>query len=195
MAETGTFLQGWLTRALRRESPNFNARPQADVSLLVIHNISLPPGQYGQGCVERFFCNELDFDSHPAFSDIRDMQVSAHFLIERDGRLLQFVSTQARAWHAGVSSFEGRDNCNDFSIGIELEGCDSEAYTGAQYGQLVALTRDIMQEYPGITTERVVGHADIAPGRKTDPGTAFDWSRYRAMLTGRATGAASGAET
>ncbi|MEM0953564.1 MAG: 1,6-anhydro-N-acetylmuramyl-L-alanine amidase AmpD [Pseudomonadota bacterium] len=182
MTNVDKIAQGWHGRALRCESPNYNARTCDDISLLVIHNISLPPGEYGDGCVQAFFANALDCDSHPAFDELRDMQVSAHFLIERDGQLTQFVSTDERAWHAGVSSFAGRENCNDFSIGIELEGSDSEAYTDAQYKQLAALTQDIMQCYPAITVDRIVGHADIAPGRKTDPGPAFDWTRYRASL-------------
>lgn len=174
---------GWLAGATHCPSPNCNARPDpADINLLVIHNISLPPGEYGTGCVREFFCNALDCDAHPYFDEIRDLEVSAHLLVERDGSVTQFVSLDERAWHAGASEFCGRNNCNDFSIGIELEGCDTEAYTDAQYKSLAAITGEIMRSYPGITRERIAGHADIAPGRKTDPGTAFDWDRYLGML-------------
>ena len=176
---------GWLEVAARCPSPNCNPRPEpGDISLLVIHNISLPPGQYGTGCVQQFFCNRLDCDAHPYFDEIRDMEVSSHLLIERDGSLTQFVSFEERAWHAGVSEFCGRDNCNDFSIGIELEGCDTEAYTDAQYKSLTAVTGEIMRTYPAITRDRITGHSDIAPGRKTDPGPAFDWERFLTMLAG-----------
>ncbi len=176
-------IDGWLAGARRCASPNCNERPDpADVSLLVIHNISLPPGEYGTGCVQEFFCNQLDCDSHPFFDEIRGLEVSSHLLIERDGSCTQFVSFDARAWHAGVSEFCGRDNCNDFSIGIELEGCDTEAYTDAQYQSLAAVTGELMRTYPLITPDRITGHSDIAPGRKTDPGPAFDWERYRALL-------------
>ncbi|MEE4190160.1 MAG: 1,6-anhydro-N-acetylmuramyl-L-alanine amidase AmpD [Halieaceae bacterium] len=180
---THTLAAGWLDSAARCPSPNCNARPQpADISLLVIHNISLPPGEYGTGCVQQFFCNQLDCDAHPYFDEIRGMEVSSHLLIERDGAVTQFVSLADRAWHAGVSSFEGRDNCNDFSIGIELEGCDTEAYTDAQYAALAAITGELMRAYPAITRDRITGHSDIAPGRKTDPGPAFDWAHFRELL-------------
>ena len=149
---------------------------------MVIHNISLPPGCYGGGYVERFFCGELDFDEHPCFSEITGLEVSAHVLIDRPGNVTQFVSFAERAWHAGVSSFHGRDNCNDFSIGIELEGTDHAAYTEQQYGALVELTRSLMAAYPALTRDRIVGHGDIAPGRKTDPGPAFDWRAYLDQL-------------
>ncbi|MDJ0879454.1 MAG: 1,6-anhydro-N-acetylmuramyl-L-alanine amidase AmpD [Halieaceae bacterium] len=174
---------GWLGGAQRCPSPNCNARPDAEeIGLLVIHNISLPPGEYGTGCVQQFFCNDLDCDAHPYFGEIRGMEVSSHLLIERDGAVTQFVSFDERAWHAGVSNFQGRENCNDFSIGIELEGCDTEAYTDAQYEALAAITRELMRAYPAITRDRITGHSDIAPGRKTDPGPAFDWPRFLAML-------------
>ncbi|MBH4189601.1 1,6-anhydro-N-acetylmuramyl-L-alanine amidase AmpD [Pseudomonas aeruginosa] len=165
-------------------SPNFNLRPQGDaVSLLVIHNISLPPGQFGTGKVQAFFQNRLDPNEHPYFEEIRHLTVSAHFLIERDGAITQFVSCHDRAWHAGVSCFDGREACNDFSLGIELEGTDTEPYTDAQYTALAGLTRLLRAAFPAITPERIQGHCDIAPERKTDPGEAFDWSRYRAGLT------------
>ena len=183
MTPTDNIATGWLADARHCPSPNCNARPVEEaISLLVIHNISLPPGEYGTGCVQAFFCNTLDCDAHPYFEEIRGMEVSSHLLIERDGAVTQFVSFADRAWHAGVSSFAGRDNCNDFSIGIELEGCDTEAYTDAQYAALAAVTGEIMRVYPGVTRDRITGHADIAPGRKTDPGPAFDWARYRALL-------------
>lgn len=153
-----------------------------DISLIVIHNISLPPGEFDNGCVEQFFCNQLDHRSHPYFGEIEGMKVSAHFLIDRQGQVIQFVPLHKRAWHAGVSSFKGRDACNDFSIGIELEGTDTEPYTCRQYRSLIALTRTLMQTYPQITAERIVGHSDIAPGRKTDPGLAFDWNKFKLGL-------------
>jgi AmpD protein len=175
---------GWLSGAMHCPSPNFNARPDpADISLLVLHNISLPPGEYGTGCVQQFFCNTLDCDAHPYFAEIRGLEVSSHLLIERDGKLTQFVSFDSRAWHAGASSFCGRENCNDFSIGIELEGCDTEAYTDAQYKSLTAVTGELMRAYPAISRDRITGHSDIAPGRKTDPGPAFDWQRFLGSLS------------
>ncbi|AWE82333.1 TPA: 1,6-anhydro-N-acetylmuramyl-L-alanine amidase AmpD [Pseudomonas aeruginosa] len=175
---------GWVRGVRHCPSPNFNLRPQGDaVSLLVIHNISLPPGQFGTGKVQAFFQNRLDPNEHPYFEEIRHLTVSAHFLIERDGAITQFVSCHDRAWHAGVSCFDGREACNDFSLGIELEGTDTEPYTDAQYTVLAGLTRLLRAAFPGITPERIQGHCDIAPERKTDPGEAFDWSRYRAGLT------------
>lgn len=150
--------------------------------MLVIHNISLPPGQFGTGCVEQFFCNRLDWHAHPYFRNIEGMEVSAHLLIERSGALIQFVPLELRAWHAGRSCFEGQENCNDFSIGIELEGTDEQPYTDAQYRALVAVTLQLQQRFAQLTDARIVGHSDIAPGRKTDPGPAFDWDRFRAQL-------------
>ncbi len=173
---------GWLSPATRLPSPHHNSRPQGDVSLLVIHGISLPPGEFGGPWIGDLFLGRLDPEAHPYFADIASLQVSAHCLIRRDGELVQFVSFDERAWHAGVSEFAGRAACNDFSIGIELEGTDTSGYTEAQYQQLVALSRCLMHHYPDITPERIVGHSDIAPGRKTDPGTGFDWALYRAML-------------
>jgi AmpD protein len=149
---------------------------------LVIHGISLPAGHYGGPFIEALFLNQLDPHAHTSFAALRDLRVSAHFLIRRDGALVQFVSTHDRAWHAGVSSFEGRGGCNDFSIGIELEGCDDEPYESFQYERLIGLTRVLCAVYPGITSQRIVGHCDIAPGRKTDPGARFDWPGYRAGL-------------
>jgi AmpD protein len=175
---------GWCDGARHCPSPNFNERPQGEVSLLVIHNISLPPGQFGTGKVQQFFQNRLPADEHPYFAGIAQLTVSAHFLIERDGVVTQFVSCNQRAWHAGVSSFAGRENCNDFSIGIELEGTDELPFEDAQYQALEALTRELLRAYPQMSGERICGHSDIAPGRKTDPGPCFDWARLRAALEG-----------
>lgn len=173
---------GWVSGIRHCPSPNFNARPQGEISLLVIHNISLPPGQFGTGKVQQFFANCLPAGEHPYFAEICQLQVSAHFLIERDGAITQFVSCLERAWHAGVSRFEGRENCNDFSLGIELEGTDEFPYADAQYRALAELTALLRRAWPAITPERIRGHSDIAPGRKTDPGPAFDWARLRAAL-------------
>lgn len=174
---------GWLIGLRQCRTPNFNERPAGtEVDALIIHNISLPPGQFGGGNVERFFLNQLPADEHPFFAEIAGVEVSAHFLIERCGRVTQFVSCDKRAWHAGRSQFQGRDNVNDFSIGIELEGTDTEAYTEAQYANVVALSLRLQRTYPAITAGRITGHSDIAPGRKTDPGPAFDWARYLEQL-------------
>lgn len=178
--------EGWLEPARRCPSENFNARPPGcAIDLLVIHNISLPPGQFGGGFVHALFTNRLDCRANPAFADLEGLCVSAHLLIERDGAATQFVSFDARAWHAGLSCFDGRDNCNDFSIGIELEGTDVEPYTDHQYRELAAVTRALLQRYPALDAHRIVGHSDIAPIRKTDPGPAFDWPRYRRALADR----------
>ncbi|MCH2159301.1 MULTISPECIES: 1,6-anhydro-N-acetylmuramyl-L-alanine amidase AmpD [unclassified Oleiphilus] len=178
-----TVNEGWLTQVRRLDSPNFNQRPDgSEPSLLVIHNISLPPGVYGGNEVDDFFLNRLDHDMHPFFDEIRGVEVSAHFYIRRDGRVTQFVSCLDRAWHAGVSTFCGRENCNDYSIGVELEGQDDDAFTDAQYESLVHLTRALMDEYPIVSKDNIVGHSDIAPERKTDPGPMFDWNRYFSMI-------------
>ena len=173
-------------------SPNFGPRPKgAGISLLVIHNISLPPGQFGGPEIEDFFCNRLDASAHPFFQTIAGVEVSSHLLIRRDGSVIQFVNLHDRAWHAGRSSFEGREECNDYSIGIELEGTDHIPYTGAQYRQLAIVAREIMAAWPEITPARITGHSDIAPGRKTDPGPAFDWPLFRDMVhSGRDAGEA-----
>ncbi|MDO9024184.1 1,6-anhydro-N-acetylmuramyl-L-alanine amidase AmpD [Zwartia sp.] len=175
--------QGWLEQTASislRASPNFNDRPPGtDISLLVIHNISLPPGQFGTPYVADLFLNQLDLMADPWFEkNLEGLNVSAHFLIDRTGHITQFVSCRARAWHAGVSCHEGRDQCNDFSLGIELEGTDTLAYTDAQYQSLAALTKCLREQYP-LTAVR--GHCHIAPVRKTDPGPAFDWPRYAAL--------------
>lgn len=174
---------GWVFGARHVPSPNHDDRPAGtSVDLLVIHGISLPPGRFGGDCVERFFTNALRPDEHPFFRKISSMRVSAHLFLRRDGTLLQFVSLHRRAWHAGVSSFLGRERCNDYSIGIELEGTDTVAYTWRQYRRLAAVGRLLMRHFPEITPERMVGHSDVAPGRKTDPGPVFDWQRFRAAL-------------
>jgi N-acetyl-anhydromuramoyl-L-alanine amidase len=168
--------QGWLDGARRVESPNRDARPPgAAVELLVIHNISLPPGRFGTGCVEQLFTNRLPAGGHPDFEALQGLRVSAHFLVARNGRLTQFVGCNDRAWHAGASSFEGRTGCNDFSLGVELEGTDQRPYTAAQYRALGRLARVLFGAYP---LRAVRGHGDVAPGRKTDPGPAFDWRRF-----------------
>lgn len=159
----------------------FNERPDTPVSVLVIHNISLPAGCFGTGYVHDLFLGRLDCALHESFSGLLGLEVSAHFFITRQGEVVQFVSVDKRAWHAGQSSFHGRPNVNDFSVGIELEGTDDIPYTDAQYMAIKGLTIDLMREYP-ITPDAIVGHADIAPGRKTDPGRSFDWSRYRNSL-------------
>ena len=165
-------------------SPNFNARPVGEViSLLVVHNISLPPGQFLNGYVPAFFQNRLPVDDHDYFREIHELRVSAHLFIDRRGGVTQFVNLNDRAWHAGISCFEGHEQCNDFSIGIELEGTDEIPYTDAQYQALKQLTLAIQSEYPRITSERITGHSDIAPHRKTDPGPAFDWEHYRRLIS------------
>lgn len=173
----------WLPDARHCPSPNRDPRPAGGpVDLLVIHNISLPPEQFGGDWIEDLFLNRLDPAAHPYFAEIANLTVSAHLLIRRDGELVQFVPLGERAWHAGQSCFEGRECCNDYSIGIELEGSDRQPFTDQQYRTLAAVTREIMQRYPAITPRRIAGHSDIAPGRKTDPGPRFDWQRFLASL-------------
>lgn len=168
---------GWCAAARRVPSPNCDERSQGSaVDLLIIHNISLPPGEFGGPYIEALFCNRLDFDAHPYFAQLRALRVSAHFLVRRDGSLLQFVPTDRRAWHAGASTFDGRERCNDFSIGIELEGTDAQPFEPAQYRTLVGLSLALQSRH-GLTD--VVGHEHVAPGRKTDPGPFFDWAGYR----------------
>jgi AmpD protein len=175
--------QGWISTATVVASPNADLRPdESDINLLVIHNISLPPGQFGGGHVAELFTNTLDPTSHSYFTEIADLKVSAHLLIDRQGAVTQFVPFHQRAWHAGVSEFDGRSACNDYSIGIELEGTDTEPYTDQQYACLGQVTQCLMAEYPALTAKRIRGHNDIAPGRKTDPGTAFDWLRFTGLL-------------
>lgn len=166
---------GWLPDARRVPSPNFDERPaQESIRLIVIHAISLPPGEFGGPEIIQLFTNCLDPGAHPYFHEIRNLRVSAHFLVRRDGELIQFVSCFGRAWHAGISRWMGRENCNDFSIGIELEGCDELPFADAQYQALNRLLADLRHRF---SIEAVVGHSDIAPGRKTDPGPCFDWHR------------------
>ena len=152
------------------------------MDVLVVHSISLPPGRFGGPFIEHLFCNRLDVTQHEYFSEICHLKVSSHFLIQRGGELLQFVPTHMRAWHAGQSSFNNRNQVNDFSLGVELEGTEDQPFTDAQYAQLAELTRLLMSAYPGIKDSTVVGHSDIAPGRKTDPGPCFDWPRYLGSL-------------
>ena len=174
---------GRINAAIWRPSPNFGARPVASrIGLIVVHCISLPPGQFGGPEIENFFCNRLDIKAHPYFQTIASMTVSAHLLIRRDGAIIQFVSLLDRAWHAGRSRFRGQDECNDFSIGIELEGNDDVPYTEGQYQALSAVCQQIMAAWPEIGVDEITGHSDIAPGRKTDPGPAFDWSRLHQSL-------------
>lgn len=175
---------GWLQDARRILSPNWDSRPTGvSVNLLVVHCISLPPGRFGGPWIELLFQNRLNPEAHPYFSRIADLRVSSHLLIRRDGELIQFVSLEHRAWHAGVSCFQGRERCNDFSVGVELEGADDTPYEAAQYQVMASTTREIRERYPDITLERIVGHSDIAPGRKTDPGPAFDWKRFRKLIS------------
>jgi AmpD protein len=179
---------GWLENARRAPSPNCDARPDPDdISLLVLHGISLPPGEFGGPWIDRLFSNTLPSDAHPYFAEIRGSRVSSHLLIRRDGELVQYVPFHLRAWHAGVSSFGGRERCNDYSIGVELEGADTLPYTDAQYQRLEEIIPVLRAAYPAITPQRIVGHCDIAPGRKTDPGPAFDWKRlHTAGMASRA---------
>lgn len=164
---------------VQRPCTHFDDRPDVcDISLLVIHNISLPPRQYNTPYIDDFFGGRLDYEAHPYFAQLKGVRVSAHCVIFRDGRIWQYVPFAKRAWHAGVSQFLGREKCNDFSIGIELEGCDDEAYTDAQYQVLTELCFYLLQQYPLLHPTHIVGHSDIAPGRKTDPGPAFDWRRF-----------------
>jgi AmpD protein len=175
--------EGWLTRARRAPSPNFDVRPAGTaIDLLVIHGISLPPGRFGEPYIEDFFLNRLDHAADPFFQGLRGVRVSSHALVRRDGELVQFVPLDKRAWHAGVSRFAGRVRCNDFSVGIELEGTDMIPYEAAQYRCLAQVTRALMRHYPGIDARRIAGHSDIASGRKTDPGEAFDWGYFFGLL-------------
>lgn len=160
-------------------SPHYNARPDpSDISLLVIHGISLPAGVFNTHAIHDLFMGTLDCDTHPSFGPLEGLQVSAHLLIRRDGQVIQYVPFTERAWHAGESSFLERPHCNDFSVGIELEGTDEVSYEMRQYTQLANLTRQLMTCYPAITPQRIVGHNEIAPGRKTDPGPAFNWTHF-----------------
>jgi len=172
--------EGWWQRARRCESPNYGPRPPGmAIDLVLVHSISLPPGEYGGDAIERLFTNRLDWDAHPYFGQIRGLEVSSHFVVRRDGELLQFVSCDHRAWHAGASQWRGRADCNDFSIGVELEGLEGTCFDPAQYHALWALIRNIAARYP-VTS--VAGHEHVAPGRKQDPGCGFDWPLAISML-------------
>ena len=178
--DPGAWSGGWWLAAVRRASPNFGPRPPgAEVTLALIHSISLPPGQYGGDAIERLFTNTLDWDAHPYYAQIRGFEVSSHFVIRRDGAVLQFVSCDDRAWHAGVSSWRGRPQCNDYAVGIELEGLEGHDFESAQYSALVDVLRALADRYP---IDGVAGHEHVASGRKIDPGTGFDWRRTMAML-------------
>lgn len=176
----GAWREGWLSGAFERRSPHFDARPEGtSVDLLVLHYISLPPGVFGTGDPERLFLGTLDADARPEYAPLRGLRVSSHFLIERTGRVSQFVSVHDRAWHAGLSNFRGRNACNDFSVGVELEGCGDRPFEDAQYAALEALVQDLRRELP---LRFVTGHEHIAPERKADPGPFFDWERVRRFL-------------
>lgn len=172
-----------LLNARQVSSPNFDQRPVAeDISLIVIHCISLPPGEYTNNCIDQLFCNQLNPEQHPYFKAIYQLKVSAHVLLKRSGELTQYVPFNKRAWHAGMSEYKGRKRCNDYSIGIELEGVESQAYTEKQYTQLAQLIKVLLQAYPKLSADNIVGHSEIAPGRKTDPGDAFDWAKLKILL-------------
>jgi N-acetyl-anhydromuramoyl-L-alanine amidase len=187
-APTGSGLQidratGLLAGVRQVFSPHFDARPGGCVpELIVVHGISLPPGEFGGPWIDRLFTGNLPADAHPYFRDLAGRRVSAHALIRRDGEIVQYVPFGKRAWHAGASEYQGRAACNDFSIGIELEGEDEKPYENAQYVALAALVKALLAAYASLSRERIVGHSDIAPGRKTDPGPAFDWARLRSHL-------------
>lgn len=173
----------WLDGVRRVASPNQDERPDnTEIALLVIHGISLPPGEFGGGFIDQLFINNLNPHDHPYFAEIADTRVSTHILIDRAGMITQFVPFNKRAWHAGVSEFRDRKHCNDFSLGVELEGCDDQPYTDQQYKQLAAVTMVLMKQWPVITRDNIVGHCHIAPGRKTDPGPNFDWRYYFDLL-------------
>ncbi|MDP7593073.1 MAG: 1,6-anhydro-N-acetylmuramyl-L-alanine amidase AmpD [Litorilituus sp.] len=174
---------GWLSGVEQHKSDFFSTRCQEDkISLLVIHNISLPAGVFGTNHISELFLGKIDPNAHPSFADLAQLKVSAHCLIRRDGSIIQYVSFDDNAWHAGISIFNNREKCNDFSIGIELEGTDDIPYQDVQYQQLAQLTLCLQQQYPLICHDNIVGHCDIAPGRKTDPGRAFNWSYFHQLL-------------
>ena len=171
-----------LGNARQHNSPNCSDRDKNEISLLVIHNISLPPGQFGDSYIDELFCNKLDYSQHEFFAELKGLKVSSHLLIRRGGEIVQYVPFNMQAWHAGESEFEGQDKCNEFSIGIELEGTDHEEFTNAQYQTLISTTQELLKTYPKMNKKRIVGHSDIAPGRKTDPGPHFDWVQFRSEL-------------
>jgi N-acetyl-anhydromuramoyl-L-alanine amidase len=175
---------GLLKPARHVASPNYDERPSGCVpELIIVHGISLPPDEYGGPWIDRLFLNSLPNDAHPYFASIAQLKVSSHVLVRRDGELVQYVPFHLRAWHAGASTYCGRERCNDFSIGIELEGSDEVPYEPIQYRQLAELIVALLKAYPSLSPERIAGHSEVAPGRKTDPGEAFDWRRLRAMLS------------
>jgi AmpD protein len=174
---------GLLDEARQVDSPNYDDRPdEADIELIVVHGISLPPGQYGGPWIDALFTNSLDAGAHPYFTEIHQLEVSSHLLIRRNGEIVQYVPFHKRAWHAGKSRYGNRERCNDFSIGIELEGSDEEEYEPVQYQQLALIIQALCDTYPKLNTQRIAGHSDIAPGRKTDPGPAFDWDMLYHLL-------------
>ena len=178
--------QHWLRSAKKVASPNFDDRADAsDISLLVIHCISLPAGEFGGVYIDDLFCNRLNPDAHPYFQTIYQLKVSAHLLIRRNGEIVQYVPFDKRAWHAGMSCYQGRERCNDFSIGIELEGTETVPYADEQYEQLNAVIAVLLATYPTLSRQRITGHCDIAPVRKTDPGASFDWNRVQRVPTRR----------
>jgi N-acetyl-anhydromuramoyl-L-alanine amidase len=177
---------GLLTGVRQVLSPHCDARPAGTVAeLLVVHGISLPPGEFGGPWIDRLFTGTLPPEAHPFFRELAAARLSAHALVRRDGAIVQYVPFGERAWHAGASQYRGRSTCNDFSVGVELEGTDDTPYTEAQYQQLAALAAALLAAYASLSAEHIVGHSDIAPGRKTDPGAAFDWPRFRALLSER----------
>lgn len=185
MQQTISIQQGWLPQAKQISSPHFDSRPnKQDISLLIIHYISLPPEQFGGHYIDDFFQGKLDIQAHPYFAQLENMRVSAHCLINRQGEITQYVNFEDRAWHAGVSQFQGREKCNDYAIGIELEGSNEQPFTAEQYEALIHLTQAIMIAYPRITLDRIVGHCDVSPERKIDPGQYFDWKYYLGSLKG-----------
>ncbi|ORU92965.1 MAG: N-acetyl-anhydromuranmyl-L-alanine amidase [Cycloclasticus sp. symbiont of Poecilosclerida sp. N] len=179
-----TIKEGLLKYAPFRDSPNKNERPDAnDIQLIIVHGISLPPGTFGSSCIDDLFLNQLDPHQHPYFEEIHQLKVSSHLLIRRDGNVIQYVPFHQRAWHAGVSCYQGEHNCNDFSIGIELEGTDDTPYKQEQYLALSQACKSLIQHYPLLSEETIVGHCDVASGRKTDPGESFDWIEFKRLLS------------
>jgi len=174
---------GLLSDARQQPSPNCDERPpDTNINLIVIHAISLPAGEFGGPWIDQLFCNALDAEDHEDFREICELKVSAHVLVRRSGEIVQYVPFHQRAWHAGESCYEDCERCNDFSIGIELEGCDDKPFEDIQYQRLAELTRTLIEHFPGINKQRITGHSDIAPGRKTDPGPLFDWEKYRELI-------------
>jgi len=175
---------GLVEEARQQPSPNCDSRPEeSDIGLIVIHGISLPPGKFGDDYIDQLFCNKLNPEEHPYFKEISGLKVSSHLLVRRDGEVVQYVPLYKRAWHAGVSSYKNRECCNDFSIGIELEGEDETPYADIQYQILSKIIKSLINTYPALNQETIVGHSDIAPGRKTDPGTAFDWELLNKLIS------------